>query len=274
MPLDFGEFEEVEADAGERLITTPCSRCGVGCLAAPNRRVGALCGECRPQPAVERTPHYHPGGWWSCGPADEEPEEKSPPPVVAAQGAMPDGGGWPGPVSSLGAYAAAQGWSTKITYSRGYGLKRYRGAWQEEELIAVRFGGHPDTGRQAYAVYRTIAGRASWTWRSVWVWGPDLPPFGQGGATDLREFLKLGPQWDVDSLSLWRNQVEAHVLDLEWEKAAKKARAAEFVALAKEFGNSLDIDTRNALFADTYGVGLTEVRAALKPKSRKKEGAS
>lgn len=112
------------------------------------------------------------------------PIELPPPPLVTSRDPIPRV--TPGPVASLAARASVTGWDTLVQYSRGYATK-WRGAWQEEELFAVRMrkGDHG-----AFAVYRSIAGRESWTWRDVWMWGADLLPFGQGGVTDLHEWLK------------------------------------------------------------------------------------
>lgn len=223
MPLEFEEAPEV--DAGERLITVPCASCGAGCLAAPGFAGRPLCGECRPVPAVVRTPHYHPGGWSTRGPAPEPAEERSPPPIVSGREIeSPYGNGVPGAVLSLAEAAHGWGWSTKIMYSRGFGPKKWRGAWQEEELFSVRFGAHSGTPRQAYAVYRTIAGRAGWTWRSVWVWGPDLAPFGMFGATELRQYLEHAPRLSVVKLRFVLAELRAWKLESASEV---KARAAD-----------------------------------------------
>jgi hypothetical protein len=227
MPLEFEEAPEV--DAGERLVTVPCSVCGAGCLAAPSFQGRPLCGECRPAPVVVRTEHYHPGGWWSCGPASELPDERSPAPIVSAREVTD----MPGAVLSLADAARGWGWSVKIMYSRGYGPKRYRGRWQEEELYAVRFGGHRSTARQAYAVYRTIAGRGDWIWRSVWVWGPDLPPFGMFGVTELREYLREESRGTTDEVLALCARVRVRKLEAVRE-AKVRASARPKVSKAKE----------------------------------------
>lgn len=239
MPLEFEEAPEV--DAGERLITVPCSACRKVSVAAVREHAhDAMCLECSmaKHGAVDLwnlTGHARfaaPGsdteayGRIGAGVRPPEPaEERSPPPIVAGKVlpyfGMPE---VPGAVTSLAEAARGWGWSTKIMHSRGFGPKKWRGAWQEEELFSVRFGAHSGTPRQAYAVYRTIAGRASWTWRSVWVWGPDLSPFGMFGITELRDYLREGPRRsDAEVLALC-----ARVRTAKLESASEaKARAAD-----------------------------------------------
>jgi hypothetical protein len=221
MPLEFEEAPEVDASA--RLVTVPCAECAAGCLAAPGFRGRPLCGTCRPVPAVARTEHYHPGGWSTRGPAAEPGAEKPPPPIVPGVGV--EAIRVPAAVTSLADVAYRWGWSIKIMYSRGFGPKKWRGSWQEEELFSVRFGGHVDTGRQAYAVYRTIAGRATWMWRSVWVWGPDLPPFGMFGVTELRDYLEMAPTLSTEELSFACMVARAQKLDSATAAAARVAAA-------------------------------------------------
>jgi hypothetical protein len=82
------------------------------------------------------------------------------------------------------------GWLVKTQYARGrmpHATTGRPGALVH--TVALRFGGHRLTGRQAYAVYRSPVARLAWAWGGVWIWGPDLPPFGQCGVTELREFL-------------------------------------------------------------------------------------
>lgn len=123
------------------------------------------------------------------------PVELPPPPLVTSSDPLPRGFTYPDPVIALSAYGAAHGWRRRAQYSRGYAVK-YRGKWQQEELCAVRFS-NGDYG--AFAVYRTIAGRDCWTWRDVWMWGTVQLPFGQGGVTDLKQWLagqgKMPHQW-------------------------------------------------------------------------------
>jgi hypothetical protein len=58
-----------------------------------------------------------------------------------------------------------------------------------KQLVALRFGAHPMTDRQAYAVYESPASRSTWKPRSVMIWGPDLPPYAHCGVEALRLFL-------------------------------------------------------------------------------------
>jgi hypothetical protein len=111
------------------------------------------------------------------------PRDLPPPPITTSREPLPRE--VPAPVISLAAWGEAHDWLHTVQYSHGYAAK-YRGAWQPEELFAVRF---QISGFGAFAVYRSIAGRETWTWRDVWMWGVTLLPFGQGGVTDLKEWL-------------------------------------------------------------------------------------
>src|SRR4051812_3435918 len=141
-------------------------------------------------------------------------QELPPPPVVSSRDMLPRNFVFPSPVFTLAQYAAGEGWIYRAQYSRGYAVK-YRGAWQEEELCALRF--ERDT-YGAFAIYRTIAGRNSWIWRDVWMWGSTLLPFGQGNVTDLRDWLAAGGEQP----ELWYRVIVARVA----EQDARRKQAA------------------------------------------------
>jgi hypothetical protein len=134
------------------------------------------------------------------------PRDLPPPPITTSRDPLPRE--VPAPVLALALYGEAQSWLYRIQYSRGYAVK-YRGAWQPEELFAVRFSHLSGFG--AFAVYRSIAGRETWTWRDVWMWGVTLLPFGQGGVTDLKEWLAAGGR-QPDS---WYGVISARVAEQE-----------------------------------------------------------
>lgn len=56
--------------------------------------------------------------------------------------------------------------------------------------VGLRFGRHPMTDRQAYAVSRR-SGTGSWAWDSLMIWGPDLPPKKLSTLAELKAFLLL-----------------------------------------------------------------------------------
>jgi hypothetical protein len=129
-----------------------------------------------------------------------------PPPITTSRDPLPRE--VPAPVTLLAAHGGEHAWQYRIQYSRGYAVK-YRGAWQQEELFAVRFMRLDGFG--AFAVYRSIAGRETWTWRDVWMWGVTLLPFGQGGVTDLKEWLTAkGEQPDS-----WYGEISKRVAEQE-----------------------------------------------------------
>jgi len=255
LPMEFEEAPEV--DAGARLITVPCVGCGADALCASAMRSKAKCTGCwggsAPDPSLAGK-YWHPGGWSTRGPADSPSLEKPPPPVVPAREMPFSGMDMPGPVAALDRFARTFGWSTKIMYSRGYAA-RYRGEWQEEEIITVRFGAHPRSARQALAVYRTIAGKGTWTWRSVWLWGPALPPFGLVGVTGLKLFLARPAASDA-VVTRWCGWVRTAP---EWKENQRAARW--IVAL------------NNPWFARLKAAAIAAA-APKEKKSKRKEGAS
>jgi hypothetical protein len=139
--------------------------------------------------------------------ARQERAELPPPARVTSRDMIPTDVVTPAPVTSLAAEGFSAGWMVKIQYSRGYAVK-YRGQWQEEELWAVRFA---RGSRGAFAVYRSIAGRNTWTWRDVWMWGDDLLPFGQAIVTELREWL----EWAGRMHEVWYQEIVARRVEQE-----------------------------------------------------------
>ena len=96
-----------------------------------------------------------------------ETTESVPEPLVTSRASWPTDVAVPAAVSKLGAMAGGRGWEVRLTYSHGTATK-YRRAWQWEELVAIRVRRGT---RRAFGVYRTIAGRDSWSWRTFWTFG-------------------------------------------------------------------------------------------------------
>jgi hypothetical protein len=227
--------DRAEQIFGSHLWRVTCCDCRVArILATAEHATTALCGGCRgkrtavlldaggisevhsiPDVSARHESHYV----YVAPPVDVHPE-----PLVISRDAWPAGVLVPSAVLKLEQAAREASWDVEHTYARGFGVKKYRGAWQEEESIAVRFGRHPLTSRQAVAVYRTIAGRGAWAWKGIWLWGPDLPPFGHAGATELLVWLNAGGQMP----SAWY--------------AALAARRAAAVARAKACPAGCEID--------------------------------
>lgn len=152
---------------------------------------------------------------------EEEPLPEWPAPEVSSGDPWPEGVPAPGPVLKLAEEAREAGWEVATRYSCGFGAYR-AGNWQREEMISVRMQGHPLSGRCAFAIYRRTAGvkPGAWAWSQVYLWGPDLPPFGLCNVTELRQYLQCGGQVD----DLWLRRARKRVRDAE---AQAKIRAAE-----------------------------------------------
>lgn len=118
----------------------------------------------------------------------------------------------PAPVLALAEFARRHSWEVRTQYSRGsfpHAVTGRPGALKDG--IGLRFGAHPMTRRQAYAVYtRTVKPQGAWTWTSVMIWGPDLPPFGGCGITELKTYLQAPDE-----------------VDLEWIADIRAVRAAQ-----------------------------------------------
>lgn len=124
----------------------------------------------------------------------------------------------PVPVLKLGEFAREHSWEVRTQYSQGNMPHATTGrAGALKDLIALRFGAHPMTDRQAYAVYSRSAPSGTWTWSSVMIWGPDLPPYDGCGITDLKWYL------DHAGLGAWFLH--------RWVAAIKKTRAEQAAAV-------------------------------------------
>lgn len=126
-----------------------------------------------------------------------------PAPLVTSREPWPDDVPVPSSVKELCADGVVEGWLFRRTYSRGFMPHATTGRpGAEKHLIAVRFGGHRQTARQAYAVYERPVRGKTWAWASVWGWGPALPPVGLRNVTTLRTFLGTW-QYDDAAMLAW-----------------------------------------------------------------------
>jgi hypothetical protein len=138
----------------------------------------------------------------------------------------------PAPALKLAEYAREQSWEVRAQYTCGsfpHGTTGRPGA--EQHVISLRFGGHLMTDRQAYAIYSRAVAGGTWTWRSVAVWGPDLPPYLGLDVTGLRAFI-LTPG-DADTFIVQRR------VALAAADAAKKVEADTRKAIKKEFNDAV-----------------------------------
>lgn len=194
----FEGFREPEPIAASHLLRVGCSVCGpdVPALAAPGRERVARCTACLGQsvsaPAgsmAYTVPVGYPGIRSSVS-VDLSGRTGYPAPVVSSRDEVTVAIGPPGAVTALAADALAAGWLARVQYARGCFPHGTTGApTMERESFAVAM--RRDTWG-AYAVY------AGDTWRSVMLWGRELPWFPLASVTDLREWLAdpgRGPEW-------------------------------------------------------------------------------
>lgn len=114
----------------------------------------------------------------------------------------------PAPVMKLAEFAREHSWEVWTQYSQGYVPHAITGRpGALKALIGLRFGAHPMTDRQAYAVYSRNASSGTWTWTSVAIWGPDLSPYLGCGITELKEYLRE-PDIPVVPLLAWVAMIE------------------------------------------------------------------
>jgi hypothetical protein len=224
------------------LIETAC-RCGVTVMRSPRSTIEALCMECR-YADTGAFPRFDPHGPWhptvgypapGQGVRPLQPAAEAFPAPQLTSREISDIGHDLAPVAHLAALAQEYGWGVKIQSSRGnmpHGTTGKPTALRN--LIGVRFGGHVDTPRQAYAVYSKPVAGGTWTWSSVYIWGPDLPPYGGCGITELREFITFARTEDY-SLAAWVADIKAfRVVQEEHRKIAAKIRAAKGNTRASE----------------------------------------
>ncbi len=225
------ESEEVNRERGEtiansHLVRSPCAGCGADALSTPERVVEARCGTCLQSRAGAGTgaydgPYSVPVGYPRASVTLVEPERSAhPDPIVTSRMYIPVDAQMPGPVIELRQHAAAYGWTARVQYARG---NRVHGTTGKPTAVthswAVRIGDHPDTSARAVAVYVSDAGGKNWTWKSVWMFGPELKPFGQGGITDLKDWLEHGGNVPAD----WYRDVADRVAEQERQRKRREA---------------------------------------------------
>lgn len=182
------------------LVKARCRECGADALTVPERAREARCGPCLSAkhgagcgvalgsygPVVARF------GRLTASVAEKFANGEmyrldSIAPEVMSQDPRPADYWEPGPVTSLAESARLWGWEVRAQHARGrYGMT-VQDSW------VLRFGLHRRTDNRAYAV------RVGGAWKSVCVWGPELPPCLKMGIEDLKLWLKaegrLAPDW-------------------------------------------------------------------------------
>jgi hypothetical protein len=78
----------------------------------------------------------------------------------------------PSSVMKLAEFAREYSWEVRTQFSQGCIPHATTGRPSAlKDLIGLRFGAHPMTQRQAYAVYSRNASGGAWTWSSIMIWG-------------------------------------------------------------------------------------------------------
>ena len=129
----------------------------------------------------------------------------------------------PAPVAKLAEFAREHSWEVRTQYSQGHIPHGTTGKPSAlKDLIGVRFGAHPMTDRQAYAVYVRNASGGTWSWGSVMVWGPDLPPAKLFDLSSLKAYLIMCADSPGEALVSWTQDMRT----IEENRKAHAARQA------------------------------------------------
>lgn len=124
----------------------------------------------------------------------------------------------PRPVLHLAEFALELGWDVRKQYAQGYpphGSTGRPGALKDS--IAVIFGNHPLTDRQAYACYEKTASGSAWSWNGIMIRGSDVTPYAGCGVEHLKYFLSTP-------------DMPAHLV-AEWVSGIKRLRAEQAAAV-------------------------------------------
>lgn len=195
--LPFGDFEEPREVEASHLVRSRCVTCGADALCVPERARVALCGTCRAAPAApELLGLYVPAVGYPTGtnrnPNPQVEVEGFPQAAVSSRSGIAPPMGVHRAVLELRGLAIADGWRVVTQYARGFKQHaktgRPLGEWHS---IALRFGLRPGRTDMAYALYMTPVSKISWTWESVWTWGPELTPR-EINVTTLKKWLIHG----------------------------------------------------------------------------------
>lgn len=156
----------------------------------------------------------------------EEEWEEHPSPEHTTEMPFPEDFKIPDPVLKLKAAAIGSGWSVAITYARGHGTHATHGRPTAlARSLAVRIAGHESSARRAVAVYVKPASGGTWTWKTIYVWGPDLSPLKLG--REILDTFLLDPQGSEEKLRKWAGERAEAV---EAKKVADKAKRKDGTA--------------------------------------------
>lgn len=262
------EVEEAEgADLGQVAgVKRTCARCG------GDSWTGEVCTACMVASETRIVPSLyalHVGA-----PAkvveQEQVEQQRPPEWVRAVSAADRE--LPAPWRTLHNHGLTAGWTTRCLHSRGW---EPRGS--HVELLTVRFS-YPRNRRGAYATYRRLVrddeSLGPWGWDSIYVWGPDLPPFGGCGVTELKHYLAHQAGWDEVELDEWVTGVRGGRQDAAEAKKQRDADRAHVRAMSAHGMALADLVRTEAAQRQGWTLeDLTKITAPPK-RNRKSEEAS
>lgn len=220
--------ERAEQVAGSHLMSVRCVDCGGPSLAVGAHVHDARCGACTRDRSgvtgVYSGPYTVPVGY-PLGIDSREPEKRVPYPDPECIGEWVQGSAeclpeHPDAVAKLVTFARVHDWTdVRLRYSRGYPAHSTTGKPTSlSHLIALRFAGE-NWINSAVAVYVKPVKGGTWAWKSIWVWGPGLLPFGECGATELKEWLRAGGMVD----SGWYREIVEYREDAGRRKKEKLA---------------------------------------------------
>lgn len=115
----------------------------------------------------------------------------------------------PSAVAKLAQVAREASWEVRAQSSMGSIPHARTGRpTAEKKLIALRFGAHPMTERQAYVIYESPASRSAWKPRSIMIWGPDLTPYAHCSVMALQLYLTEKATLSAPELRTWIRTLE------------------------------------------------------------------
>lgn len=200
IPAPGEESEEAEAHgeavAGSYLRRCVCTVCRVATtLAVPERAAVAMCGTCRWASVGGGEGGSARAAEVKLGPVVGYPRGEyvpavvervlHPAPQVSSRDEVVARCSTPAPVLDLGAGAVLAGWEVRTQYARGNGLHSRLGTplgVVDSWAVRLQLG-----SKHAVVVYEK---GTSGGWKSVWIFGPELPWFGGAGITELKEYVE------------------------------------------------------------------------------------
>lgn len=175
----------------------------------------------------------------------------------------------PGPCLSLAEFARELGWEVRTQFAQGHYPHATTGRpGALKDSIALRFGGHALTDRQAFAVYvRNAKPAGTWSWEYVMAWGPDLPAYARCGITELKAFLTMSAVTSGEVMRLW---VEELQMIKENGEALRKQRDQDRKEIRALAAGGETLDSIKIKFGERYSrEDLIKIISAVSSKAEK-----